>query len=238
MSYETDVAYWKRRVEGHGRAGVGYGCNEKLMRWDNLLRSGAVARLTSIAPGTTLLDAGTGTGHWALKYAKAGARVVALDFNEELLEIARARAERSGLEVTWLHGALEEADLPENHFDVALSVTCLQHITERARQARAVRRILDSLRSDGSFVLLEDTFARDERVEDYLLGHSQKGWIDLVESQGAQLLDLVGVSFVRFPLARLGIPSLLCVGADYLLSRISRFRGRATVTAFAFGIRR
>ena len=156
-SYDKNLGYWKERTRKFGAASIGYGCNEKLIYWDNFLREHAISRLVTIKPGMKVLDAGTGTGYWAIKCAKIGSSVTGLDFSEELLQFAVAKARQADVEINWRHTALEEADLPADFFDIALSVTCLQHITERGRQVEAVRRILQSLKTGGVFVLVEDT---------------------------------------------------------------------------------
>jgi ubiquinone/menaquinone biosynthesis C-methylase UbiE len=180
-----------------------------------------------------VLDAGTGTGYWAIKCAKKGSSVTGLDFSEELLHIAVAKARQADVEITWRHTALEEADLPANFFDIALSVTCLQHITERERQVEAVRRILQSLKTGGVFVLVEDTVVGGEPlVSDYMLTYPQHDWISLVESQGAQILKFIGVSFLRFAYAR--IPPQVSAALDFLIGYVRWCREHATVTAFAF----
>jgi ubiquinone/menaquinone biosynthesis C-methylase UbiE len=233
MPGKTDLEYWKDRTRRFGEASIGYGCNERLIRWDNVLRERAISRLVTIRPGLHVLDVGTASGYWAVKYARAGAVVTGLDFNEDILRVAREKARAAGVDVTWISSPLEEANLPGGHFDLVLSVTCLQHITDRERQEAAVACILRALKPGGVFVLLEDTVRDDGRVNEYMRSHSQRGWIDLVESQGAHLVDFTGVSFVRFKLRR--VPAAVQARIDAALGKMDRFRARATVTAFAFG---
>lgn len=234
MADENDLSYWQTRTREHGSASVGYGCNEKLIALDNELRGRAIERFVRFRPGMTLLDVGTASGHWAIKAARAGATVTGLDFNRDILAIAEQRAAEAGVEVTWMEGALEEVDLPNRHFDAILSVTCLQHITDRERQKRALSRILGSLKPGGVFVLIEDTMPPGTKPGAYLLATTQQEWIALVESQGGRLIDYVGVSFVRFRLRPL--PPRICVAIDRVLGGIRAARGNACVTAFAFGV--
>jgi ubiquinone/menaquinone biosynthesis C-methylase UbiE len=160
--------------------------------------------------------------------------VTGIDFNRDILAIAEERAAEAGVKVTWVEGALEEADLPARAFDAILSVTCLQHITDRERQKRAIRAILGALKTDGVFVLLEDTLPEGTRPAPHMLAATQREWIDLVESQGGRLIDYAGVSFVRFRLRR--VPARVCVAIDRVLGSIRALRGSARVTAFAFGV--
>jgi len=236
MKREDDLGYWKERTRQHGGSSVGYACNERMIRWDNVLRGRAINRLVSVRPGMNVLDAGTAAGYWAIRFAREGARVTGLDFNPDILELAEANAREAGVEVEWQSGALEEADLPRSFYDVVLSVTCLQHVAEPGRQKEAVRRVLHALRPDGVFVLIEDTPAVEDTSSDsYRLSHTQRGWIELVESQGGRLLDFTGVSFLRF--GRRPIPAAVWATIDLVLGTISGVRSRAVVSAFAFGVR-
>src|SRR5712691_1428532 len=49
--------------------------------------------------GRTILDVGTGTGRAALQMARGGARVTAVDASEEMLAVARRRANDEHLSV-------------------------------------------------------------------------------------------------------------------------------------------
>ena len=57
-----------------------------------------------IAPGSSVLDVGTGSGCIAITLALAGYRMTALDISEEALEYARRNAERLGAEVEFRKG--------------------------------------------------------------------------------------------------------------------------------------
>jgi ubiquinone/menaquinone biosynthesis C-methylase UbiE len=61
-----------------------------------------------IGPGAALLDAGCGTGRYAVELARRGFAVTGIDRSSELLEEARSRARAAGLPI-----ALLEADLLE-----------------------------------------------------------------------------------------------------------------------------
>jgi ArsR family transcriptional regulator len=63
---------------------------------DDLLRARAIARL--VPPQLVVADIGTGTGILALELARQGLRVVAIDSSPRMLETAREKALREGLE--------------------------------------------------------------------------------------------------------------------------------------------
>jgi SAM-dependent methyltransferase len=72
-------------------------------------------------PGEAVLDVATGTGEVALRAARLGASVSGLDLAPALLEQARAKAVREGLEVDWVEGDAEALPYEDEVFDVVSS---------------------------------------------------------------------------------------------------------------------
>jgi ubiquinone/menaquinone biosynthesis C-methylase UbiE len=77
------------------------------------------------APGKRILDIGCGTGNVSLACADRGATVIGVDSNAEMLEIAKSKSKKGGLEdkVEWLElGVAEIADkINERSLDAAVS---------------------------------------------------------------------------------------------------------------------
>ncbi|QWC86627.1 class I SAM-dependent methyltransferase [Nocardioidaceae bacterium] len=75
-----------------------------------------------VPPGARVLDAGCGTGRVAVRLAELGYRVVGVDSDAEMLDVARAASEH----VTWVHQDLAALDLgpggavEEGPFEVVL----------------------------------------------------------------------------------------------------------------------
>jgi SAM-dependent methyltransferase len=63
-----------------------------------------------VRPGAAVLDAGCGTGRYAVELARRGFAVTGIDRSSELLEEARSRARAAGPPITLLEGDLR--DLP------------------------------------------------------------------------------------------------------------------------------
>jgi len=68
-----------------------------------------------------VLDVATGTGELALRAARLGARVTALDISTALLDQARAKAVREQLPIEWTEGNAEELPYGDGSFDVVCS---------------------------------------------------------------------------------------------------------------------
>lgn len=68
-----------------------------------------------------VLDVGTGTGFIALILAELGYEVVGVDISEEMLKVAREKAEKRNLKVEFKIGNAEKLDFRDNEFDAVVS---------------------------------------------------------------------------------------------------------------------
>jgi len=109
-----------------------------------------------IGPGMTVLDAGCGPGRLTVPIAKRvgeAGRVVALDRQPRMLRRLQRRLAEHGLaSVETILGGLGEGRLPADRFDVALLVTVLGEIPDRAA---ALCEIRASLRAGGVLSVTE-----------------------------------------------------------------------------------
>lgn len=76
----------------------------------------------AIKPGMRVLDVACGTGNLAIPAAKAGALVTGADIAPNLLEKARVRAKREGLNVQFDEGDAEQLPYPDASFDLIVSM--------------------------------------------------------------------------------------------------------------------
>lgn len=77
--------------------------------------------------GMTILDVGTGTGRGALVLARRGAVVTGVDASVQMLDIARERAAKENLAVTFAVGDAHHLEHPVRSFDAAVSLRVLMH---------------------------------------------------------------------------------------------------------------
>jgi len=83
--------------------------------------------------GRTIADVGCGTGRHAIRMAKAGARVTALDFSERMLEEAYRKP--GSEDVTFIkHDLAQPLSLDTSEFEIVLSCLVVDHIADRPRE--------------------------------------------------------------------------------------------------------
>lgn len=92
-----------------------------------------------------ILDVGTGTGRAALLFARGGAHVTGVDASDEMLAVARHRAEHDGLKVTFQRADAHELPFHDRSFDVAISVRVLMHTPAWRRCIAELCRVAEQL---------------------------------------------------------------------------------------------
>jgi SAM-dependent methyltransferase len=102
-----------------------------------------VVRRVAVAPGEDVIDVACGTGNAAPRAAAAGGHVVGFDLTPELLQAGRELAAEAQVEIEWLEGNAEALPVPDESFDVAVSVFgCMfapRHRVAAAELARVLR---------------------------------------------------------------------------------------------------
>jgi 2-polyprenyl-3-methyl-5-hydroxy-6-metoxy-1,4-benzoquinol methylase len=92
-----------------------------------------------------ILDVGTGTGRAALLMARGGARVTAVDASDEMLAIARRRAEEEHLSVRFLAGDVHRLEFGDRAFDVVISLRVLMHAADWRQSVAELCRVAGRL---------------------------------------------------------------------------------------------
>jgi ArsR family transcriptional regulator len=118
---------------------------------DDLLRARAVTKL--VDPELVVADIGTGTGVLALELARLGLRVVAIDSSPRMLEAAREKAAREGLERVELRlGDAAALPLADAEVDAALAHMVVQYL---ASPAETLREMARAVRPGGAVVVVD-----------------------------------------------------------------------------------
>jgi demethylmenaquinone methyltransferase/2-methoxy-6-polyprenyl-1,4-benzoquinol methylase len=112
-------------------------------------------RRSGVRAGDKVLDCATGTGDLAIRFRKAGANVVGIDFTPEMIELARAKEPSIPFEVgdvTALRFADKSFDIASIAFGIRNVADPAKGIAEMARVARKVV-ILEFGQPHGLFAL-------------------------------------------------------------------------------------
>jgi DNA-binding transcriptional ArsR family regulator len=148
QSLPTTVRTRLRRVVENRN--VGEDAFERLAhQWDELRfeHFGGLFHLEAIAsllpPQWRVLDIGTGTGYLLPFLAGQFREVIAADSSAAMLELARQRAEREGLDnVRFESGRLEDLPVEDASVDCALAVLVLRHSTDLERSIAELGRVV------------------------------------------------------------------------------------------------
>jgi ubiquinone/menaquinone biosynthesis C-methylase UbiE len=90
-------------------------------------QAGVIGDFLGVVTGRAILDVGTGAGRGAIALAKAGAVVTGVDASEEMLRVARVRADEEHVAVTFQQGDAHALGFADGSFDVAVCLRVLMH---------------------------------------------------------------------------------------------------------------
>jgi arsenite methyltransferase len=130
------------------------------------LGCGNPTALAQLKPGEVVLDLGSGGGIDVLLSAKRvspGGKAYGLDMTDEMLSLARANQQKSGISnVEFLKGEIENIPLPENSVDVVIS-NCVINLS--ADKDRVLAETFRVLRPGGRFAVSDVVVKGDVPVE-------------------------------------------------------------------------
>lgn len=96
-----------------------------------------VAAATALAPGTSVLDLGCGSGEFLALAGDRGAEVAGIDDAEAMVAAARMRVPGADLRV----GSIEELPWPDDTFDVVTALDAVQFADDRRVALAEARRV-------------------------------------------------------------------------------------------------
>lgn len=113
------------------------------------LRAWLAATLGPVEPGAPeplggrrVLDVGCSSGLYARTLAADGAEAFALDASAAFLRVGRRRAERAGLEATWVRGDAHALPFVDASFDAAVVGATLNEFGDPGRAFRELARVV------------------------------------------------------------------------------------------------
>ena len=105
-------------------------------------------------PAKLVLDLGCGTGSMTLELAARGYDMTGVDSSPEMLDIARLRAEKSGIQgdILWLCQDMREFELYGTVDVVVSCLDCINHITKPSEVKKCFSLVHNYLIPDGLFI--------------------------------------------------------------------------------------
>jgi SAM-dependent methyltransferase len=104
-----------------------------------------------IEPGSSILDAGCGTGGYAVALAERGFRVTGIDGSSELLGVGRQKAQSGGVPVTFRVADLRHDEL-DGPYDAVLARGVLNDFVTDSDRQGVVATIAAALRHGGALI--------------------------------------------------------------------------------------
>lgn len=169
--------------------------------------------LAGLGPGQQVLDVGCGTGSLTItakgRVGPAGA-VHGVDAAPEMIEVARRKAARAGLEVDFRAGVVEDLPFPDALFDAVLSSLMVHHLPGDELKRRGFAEMRRVLKPGGRLLVVdfEPPASRLlKAVATALLGHSMmqthaQSYLPMLEEAGftqveAGLTRYRALAFIR-----------------------------------------
>ena len=127
--------------------------NDRAPDWDRMSEANAlsadrtadIARLTvalDLHHGSRLLDAGCGSGQWAIAFATLGCAVIAQDLAPAMVDRARTHARDRNLAITFRTGDVTALPDEANAFDAVHARVVLHLVADPVAALREFRRVL------------------------------------------------------------------------------------------------
>ncbi|MBE6729417.1 MAG: class I SAM-dependent methyltransferase [Ruminococcaceae bacterium] len=113
---------------------------------------------------TLLLDVGCGTGGFSLEFAKRGIDVIGVDPSEDMLTVAKEKADKEGLDLLFLNQSGEEMDLFGTVNGVICCLDTINHIVCKRTLQRLFNKISLFLEDDRLFIFDVNTEFKHKTV--------------------------------------------------------------------------
>jgi ubiquinone/menaquinone biosynthesis C-methylase UbiE len=135
--------------------------DEKHSQFRNIEKdNNQILDLMSVRAGQTVIDLGAGTGHFAIQAAKRGARAIAVDISQNMLNYAREKAEKAGVakNMDFRLGGFLSYEHTDEPVDAVESQMALHHLPDTWKQV-ALQRVANMIKPGGVFFLVDVVFA-------------------------------------------------------------------------------
>jgi demethylmenaquinone methyltransferase / 2-methoxy-6-polyprenyl-1,4-benzoquinol methylase len=119
------------------------------------------ARETVASNPEKILDICCGTGDLSISVARLAAKdakVTGLDFSRPMLDVAVKKAQKAGLDITFVTGDIADIPFPDNSFDSMCIGFGFRNLTyKNEKSAKYIFEILRVLKPGGRFIIVESS---------------------------------------------------------------------------------
>ena len=177
--------YWSERLAGQydlrgtGHLSYSRGYNDWLYR---AKRRALRRALNGLAPGSAVLDLGSGTGWVVQELLRAQARVEGCDIAELAVERLRARFPQASFFQTTLGS--EPLPAGDGTYDAVTALDVMYHVTDDAAWDAAVREAARVLKPGGILVISDGLGSSDRVPGPHVRFRSLSRWAELTTSAG------------------------------------------------------
>jgi SAM-dependent methyltransferase len=102
--------------------------------------------------GHQVLELACGTGRLTIPIAQSGVKVVGLDLSASMLAHARAKAQRAGVEISFVEGDCRNFELGSKFALIFMAFNSMQHLHDQAALAGVFGSVCKHLAEDGRFI--------------------------------------------------------------------------------------
>ena len=154
-SYLKDKDFWDERVQKYGDKACGH--LTSYQKCIEILKKFSLSNEIHLEPNQKVLDVGCGNGYWCRWFGKRNVEVTGIDISSKMIDVARRLTPSTNEEsrIAFQNVAIEDANFPDESFDLIVSLTTLQHITDDERCISAVKNIIRMLKPKGCIVIIE-----------------------------------------------------------------------------------
>ncbi|HOL12245.1 MAG TPA: class I SAM-dependent methyltransferase [Bacillota bacterium] len=108
----------------------------------------------------TVLDLACGTGNMSIRLARKGYKVTGVDSSPQMLEVAKEKAEREGLSISFINQDMRTLKIEEQFDSVICLFDSLNYLLEPSDVKSCFRSVFDVLKPGGYFIFDMNTYLR------------------------------------------------------------------------------